>query len=901
MTIRNLDKLLAPASVALIGASRQEGSVGITVARNLTAGGFQGEIYFVNPKYSDVNGVTCYPGIDALPKPPSLAIVATPPHTVPALINDLGKTGTRAAVIITAGLGDLKKPMLDASRPFCLRLLGPNSLGLMLPGIGINASFAHRGAPKGDLAFLSQSGALVTAVVDWAASRSIGFSHVISLGDMADIDFGDMLDYLAGDTLSRAILIYMEALTNAPKFISAARRAARVKPVIVVKSGRHEAGARAAMSHTGALTGSDAAYDAAFRRTGLLRVKTLPELFAAAEILSRRPRLEGEQLMILTNGGGAGVLAADELQDAGGAMAALSPELQSKLDKVLPAGWSHGNPIDIIGDAGPERYRAALSAILADDSSQAILVMQCPTALSSSIDNASVVVAAAKSKANGSCCNKPVLTCWLGDEAARQSRELFARNSLPTFETPSDAITGFMQLVRHSRSQTELMQAPDGGSIDEPSKPCRATGLIDAAVTAGRKILTSVEAKAILAAEGIPVAEAFVAENPRRVGELANTLLANHDACVVKILSPDISHKSDVGGVRLGLESAAAAELAAQDMLSRVARVVPAARIDGFIVEPTIQRPNTHEIIIGMSDDSTFGPVLLFGAGGTAVEVIADRALALPPIDFLLARQLINETRISRMLAGYRDRAPANLGAIVDVLVRVSHLVVRHPEIRELDINPLLVDENGIIALDARIRIADPRAGSRRPLAIRPYPVEWDKNVDLPDLGLIRIRPVRPEDEFLYETFFAKVSADDVRLRFFTPHIRLSHRFLARLTQIDYAREMAFVAISKTSNELLGVVRLVLDPDLRRGEYGIIIRSDLKGHGLGWQLMKHLIDYARAERVVEIMGIVLTENAAMIDMARQLGFQVVSNQRDATLIDVVLKFSEGTPLVSASL
>ena len=759
----------------------------------------------------------------------------------------------------------------------------------MLPSLGLNASFGHRAAPKGDLAFLSQSGALVTAVVDWAASRNIGFSHVISLGDMADVDFGDLLDYLAGDTQSRAILIYMEALTNAPKFISAARRAARAKPVIVVKGGRHEAGARAAMSHTGALIGSDAAYDAAFRRTGLLRVKTLPDLFAAAEMLARRPRLDGERLMILTNGGGAGVLAADELQDAGGVMAVLSRDLQSKLDQVLPAGWSHANPIDIIGDAGPERYRAALSELLADATSDAVLIMQCPTALASSIENAAVVVECARVEANGAIGAKPLLTCWLGDEAARSSRELFAQKGIPTFETPSDAIAGFMQLVRHTRSQTELMLAPDGGAIETTStKPCRATRLISEALAAGRTVLNSVEAKAILVAEGISVAETRVAETPRQVRDFSQSLIDDHGACVVKILSQDISHKSDVGGVRLGLESAAAAELAAQDMLSRVARLVPKARIEGFIVEPMILRPNAQQIIIGMSIDETFGPVLLFGAGGTAVEVIADRALSLPPIDALLARQLIKETRIARLLSGYRDRPPANIEALVDTLVRVSHLVVRHPEIRELDINPLLVDEKGVIALDARIRIADPRFERRQPLAIRPYPAEWEKSLELPDLGPIHLRPVRPDDEFLYESFFSKILPDDVRLRFFTPHVDLSHRFLARLTQIDYAREMAFVAISKTTDELLGVVRLILDPDLVRGEYGIIVRSDLKGHGLGWQLMEHLIDYARSQGIAEIKGMVLAENRTMIGMARQLGFRVASNSSDPTVVDVTL-------------
>jgi acetyltransferase len=873
MTIRNLDKLLAPGSVALAGASGEAGSVGYNVASNLLAAGFKGEIFFLNPKHSSVLDHPCHASVFDLPRAPDLAVIATPPHTVPGLIADFAKMGTRAAVVITAGLGAGKQSMLDAAKPSCFRILGPNGLGLMLPPLGLNASFAHRDAPKGDLAFLSQSGALITAVVDWAATRNIGFSHVVSLGDMADVDFGDMLDYLAGDTRSRAILIYMEALTNAPKFISAARRAARVKPVIIVKSGRHEAGARAAASHTGALAGSDAAYDAAFRRTGLVRVKTLPDLFAAAEMLARRPHLAGERLMILTNGGGAGVLAADELQDAGGTLASVGDALKERLNTILPATWSHANPVDIIGDAGPDRYSAALNEILNDPDLDAVLVMQCPTALASSQENAKAVIATIE-RLQGPGQRKPVLTCWLGDQTVREARTIFENHAIPTFETPSDAVGGYMQLVRHARAQTELMQTPDGAHIEDGGETDVIAGLIGKALANGQSMLTAIDAKAIFKAAHIPVAESFVAANTEDVHAIAARVLASHDACVIKILSADISHKSDVGGVRLGLESAAAARIAAEEMQARITEMRPGARLDGFMVEPYIRRPQAHEIIIGMSEDPTFGPILLFGAGGTGVEVIADRALALPPIDAVLARQMINETRIAKLLAGYRDRPPANMAAIIDCLVRVSNLVVRHPEIRELDINPLLVDENGAIAIDARIRVADEEQHPRAPLAIRPYPLHWETAFDAPGIGAIRVRPVRPDDERRYQAFFAKISPEDVRMRFFTPRVELSHSYLARLTQIDYAREMAFVAIDSASDELLGVVRLLLEPDLWRGEYGILVRSDVKGKGLGWRLMQHLIAYATAEGVEEIFGLVLAENTTMIAMARSLGFNV---------------------------
>jgi acetyltransferase len=900
MTTRNLDKMLAPSSVVLVGASQKRQSVGATIAQNLVAGGFAGSLYFVNPKYKEVCGVKCYSRIEELPSAPDLAIIATPPSTVAGLVSELAIKGTRAVNIITAGMVEHKQALLDVARPYCLRLLGPNSLGLMLPRLKLNASFAHRAAPAGDLAFVSQSGALITAVIDWAAPRHIGFSHVISVGDMVDADFGDLLDYLAGDTQSRAILLYMEAVTNAPKFISAARRAARVKPVVVVKSGRHDAGARAAMSHTGAMAGSDAAYDAAFRRTGLLRVKTLPELFSAAEMLARHPHISGERLMILTNGGGAGVLAADELQDQDGTLATLSAGVISRLNQSMPATWSRANPVDIIGDASPDRYRAALSQLLRDKSSDAILVMQCPTALASSTEVANVVVDMVRTRGNGVTPRKPVLTCWLGDEAAHQARHTFADHGIPSFETPSDAVSGFMQLVHHARAQAELMQTPDHAVPAEQTSGLEIANIIGKALASGRTALTAVEAKSVFSAAGVPVADARVASNATEVHQLAEAILKTNAACVVKLMSRDISHKSDVGGVRLGLESPDAAERAAREMQATVKSLRPEAQIDGFSVEAMIRRPGAQEIIIGMSEDPTFGPILLVGAGGTAVEVIGDCALGLPPIDDVLGRQMIMSTRVAKLLNGYRDRPAANVDALVKVLMRVSDLIITHPEIRELDINPLLVDENGVIALDARMRIEAPALHPRRPLAIRPYPTLWHKTIEIPAAGSVQLRPVRPNDEDRFETFFSKITPGDIRLRFFMPKVELSHRFLARLTQIDYAREMAFVAISKETDELLGVVRLVLNPDLQQGEFGILVRSDLQGNGLGWHLMRHMINYAQHEGVQHIAGTVLAENTTMIGMAKRLGFKINSDKDDQTVLEVTLSTATAQPNAPAN-
>ncbi|MCC7253854.1 bifunctional acetate--CoA ligase family protein/GNAT family N-acetyltransferase [Hyphomicrobium sp.] len=883
MTIRNLDLLFSPSSIALIGASPQAGSVGRIVASNLRTGGFAGDVWLVNPRHQSIDGAPCFASVSALPRAPELAVVATPPQTSPGVIADLARHGTRAAVVITAGLDrDLRTRMLEAARPTCLRILGPNCIGLILPRLGINASFAHCMPLKGDLAFLSQSGALVTAVIDWANGRGIGFSKVVSMGEMADVDFGDTLDYLAGDPESRAILLYVEQVTHAAKFMSAARRAARVKPVIVLKSGRHEAGAKAAASHTGALSGSDAVYNAAFRRAGLVRVNDLDGLFEAAEMLSFTPHLVGERLAILTNGGGAGVLAADRLEDYDGTLAEIAPTTMQALNAALPATWSKGNPIDIIGDAGPDRYEAAMKILLEDPASDAVLVINCPTALASS-EEAAAAVLKAVAGASERWPKKPVLTNWLGDGAAAESRRRFAEARIPSFETPASAIDGFMQLVRYRRSQDELMRTPPAGPKEAVFDRDRAREVIVGALKRGQPMLTEFEAKAVLMAYGVPVAETIFCADADTVTARAEEILTRYRACVIKIHSDDISHKSDVGGVRLGIMSADEAREVARSMAAEIQRVRPDARLDGWVVEPMIERPGAHELIVGMSEDATFGPTILFGAGGVAVEVIKDTAHALPPLDGGLARDLMRQTRIHRLLVGYRNRPAADLDAIADVLVRVSALVGDLPELRELDINPLIADDKGCIALDARMRVADPALSPRRPMSIRPYPSAWEKDVTLPKLGPVHVRPIRPEDEALYEQFFANVTAEDMHMRFFTAKPDRSHRFVARLTQIDYAREMAFVALSEAGDKLLGVARLSADPDYTRAEYAVLVRSDLKGKGLGWLLMQHLIAYAREEGLGTLFGQMLATNTTMIEMCRALNFSVEPDPDDQTL------------------
>ncbi len=716
MSTRNLDAIFRPKTIALVGASNREGAVGWAIARNLYAGGFAGPILAVSQHEPAIGSVLSYRSVAELPLAPDLAVLATPAAAAPALIAELGQRGCRAAIVVAAGLGegeeragsDLRQAMLDAARPHMLRIMGPNCLGFLSPAAGINASFAHLAPRPGDVAFVAQSGALVTAVLDWAVGRNLGFSHIASLGDMADVDFGDMLDWLALDTATRSILLYVESVTQARKFMSAARIAARAKPVIVIKSGRSAAGAKAALSHTGALAGSDAVYDAAFRRAGMLRVESLHELFEAAETLASRLTVRGDRLAILTNGGGAGVLATDALEALGGRLAELAPDVRAKLDGVLPAAWSHGVPVDILGDADGDRYAAALSALEANPDQDAILVMNCPTAV---VDNArvadAVVTAAAASR------HRPLLTCWLGEATASAARRRFATAGVPTYETPDDAVRAFMQLDRYRRNQALLMETPPAGPEIDGNGRARSRAQVETALAAGRSVLTEPEAKALLAAYGVPIVASDTAASPR---EAAQAAVKIGFPVVLKILSPDISHKSDVGGVRLGLGSAEAVEGAATAMLTAVAASAPGAAIEGFTVESMIERPQARELICGIVEDATFGPTILVGQGGVAVEVVGDRALGLPPLNAILARDMIRRTRVAKLLDAYRNVPAVDHAALEDVLVRLSAIAVDLPEVVELDINPLLADAAGMLAARRPRRLK----GGRRRCAVDP-------------------------------------------------------------------------------------------------------------------------------------------------------------------------------------
>jgi len=888
MSVRNLDKLFAPRSVALIGATPRPGSVGAVVARNLRRAGFAGELMLVNPHYDTIDGLTVHPNVASLPRAPDLGVIVTPAETVPCLIHELAARGTRAAVIITAGFGELgqrgqtlQQATLDAAKPHLLRIVGPNCVGIMLPRLGLDATFSHLAPPAGDIAFLSQSGAMITAMLDWAVPHGIGFSHVVSLGDMADVDFGDMLDYLAADPHTRAILLYAEGITHGRKFMSAARAASRIKPVLVLKAGRSQAGARAATSHTGVLAGADAVYDAVFRRAGMLRVRTMAELFDAAETLALTHEQVGERLAILTNGGGAGVLATDALVAARGQLAALSQTTVADLNRQLPATWSHGNPVDIIGDASGKRYGDALTTLIGDSEIDAILVLNCPTALAQPEDTARAVIDTVAGAEPAALRGRNVITAWLGEYSARTARQLFADARIATYETPDSAVTGFLHRVHHRRNQELLMETPPARlDMFEPDR-VTVRRLIATALAAGKSWLDPEETSAILAAYGLPIVANHFAADPDQAASLAAKV---GFPIALKIRSADITHKSDVGGVALNLGNTDRVRREAEGMLRRVKAAHPEARLDGFLVQPMVRRPSAVELLVGLVEDAVFGPLVAFGQGGTAVEIMRDTSLELPPLNALLARRLMARTRVWQLVQGYRGKPPANIEAIVEMLIRLGQLAADQAEIRELDINPLLADAAGIIAVDARLRIAVAQSPGSARLAIAPYPKELGSAERLRDGTVLRLRPLRPEDEPMLHDLAAHMSHEDLRLRFFTPVQGLTHVVAARLSQLDYDRELALLA--EGDGMALGVVHFFADPDKLRAEYAIAVRSDWKGRGVGFLLMNRLIHIARQRGIGELVGEVLRENQPMLQMCRELGFAMVPQPADPAIMVV---------------
>ncbi|HYS90814.1 MAG TPA: bifunctional acetate--CoA ligase family protein/GNAT family N-acetyltransferase [Bradyrhizobium sp.] len=896
MSTYRLKNLLSPRSLALIGASPRRGSVGRAILHNIRKAGFKGEFGLVNTHYADIDGIAAVGSLGGLPFVPELVVITAPAAAVAGIIDEAGKLGTAGALIIPAGLGHGAGSLADAAERAAqkhgMRLIGPNCLGVMMPAANLNASFSAHMPVAGNLALISQSGAIAAGMVDWAAQRGVGFSGIVSIGDQLDVDIADLLDYYAMDGKTRAILLYVESIKDARKFMSAARAAARIKPVVVVKSGRMAQGAKAAATHTGALAGSDAVYDAAFRRAGILRVSDLRELFDCAETLGRVESPPGKRLAILTNGGGIGVLAVDRLVELGGIPAAISPAAREKLDAVLPRTWSGSNPVDIVGDADPARYAAALEVLLADTSNDAILVMNVQTAIASADDIAATVTGAVgKYRQQHRGFAKPVLAVWVG--ADQKIGDLLSGAGIPNYPTEDDAVRGFMHLVQHREVVATLAQVPPAmPSVFIPDIDA-ARQIVSAALADGRQWLDPVEIKRLLEAYEIAMVETFAAADAEQAVAHASAIFAQGATVVLKIMSRDIVHKSDVGGVVLNLTTPDAVRTATADILARAKALRPEARIAGVIVQAMMVRPKARELILGLADDPTFGTVVVFGRGGTAVEIINDKALALPPLDLQLARDLIERTRVSRLLRAYRDVPAVKPDAVALVLVKLAQLAADIPQIRELDINPLLADEAGVLAVDARVAVGSVdrkfRGSGPANFAVRPYPSQWQRHLEVKDGWRVLARPIRPEDEPVIHEFLRHVTSHDLRLRFFAPMKEFTHEFIARLTQLDYARAMAFVAFDEATNEMVGVVRIHSDSIYETGEYAILLRSDLKGKGLGWALMQLIIEYAKSEGLKTISGDVLKENTVMLEMCRHLGFEVKADPVEHNICNVKLK------------
>lgn len=896
MSIYRLQSVFRPQSVAVIGGSPRPRSAGRAVVRNLREGGFAGQIGWVNPRHPHIDGIGTVRRLRELGWVPELVVITAPAAMVPGLVAEAGELGVAAAIILTAGLGSgeasLAGKVQRRARRHGLRILGPHCLGVIAPHARLNASIAAHMPQAGDLALISESSAIAAALVEWGVARSVGFSAVVSLGESVDVDFADLLDHFAADYRTRAILLYVEHITDARKFMSAARAAARAKPVVVVKSGRGRAGlpGTADDTHVQSLVGSDAVYTAAFNRAGLLRVGALDELFTAAETLGRLGgTFPGRRLAIVSNGSGVGRLAADRLAALKGQLATLSPGTQQALAQLLPDGAPHSNPVDLIVDADGQRYARAIETLLADPENDALLVVNVPTAFTSSVDAARALTrtVAARSRAER---DKPVFAVWLGNDEQAVTTLHSAR--IPTYATEADAVAGFQHLVRYRQAQSALMETPPSLPEDFQVDRQAAQQRVATALASGQRWLGPQDTWAVLAAYGIAMAPLQLARDIPEVLELAQPLLEAGHTVTLKIHSADIPNKSDVHGVRLDLATLAAVRTGAAVILDSARRLRPEAVIDGLLVQPTVVRPKARELIAGIADDPVFGPVVVVGRGGTAVEVIDDIALGLPPLDLRLAHELIGRTRVSRILKAYRDVPAADERALALLLVQLAQLAADIPEIRTLDINPLLVDAEGVLALDARIAISPPRRlhkGRGHPrFAIFPYPTEWERSIELSNGGTAFVRPVRPEDDGLFRAFFARVTDDDLRMRFFQSVKHFSHEFIARLIQLDYARSIALVAIDPRSGEMLGAVRLHADAEYAKGEYGILLRSDLKGMGLGWRLMKIMIEYAGWLGLSSVEGQVLRENSTMLAMCRRLGFSVRVDPEDATLMIVSL-------------
>ncbi len=886
MKPHRLKKLFNPQSVAVLGASDDVTSVGGRVFKNLVESGFSGPVIPVNPSHKTVGGRDCFASVRDIEAAPELAVIATPARTVVGTIRECGEKGIDAAIILSAGFNEtgesgarLETELADAARHADIRFVGPNCLGVMRPVHDFNATFLGTAPPRGRLALVSQSGALCAAITDWAAPHHLGFSTIVSLGNATDVDFGDVLDYLASDAKSDAILLYVEGIKDARAFTSGLRLAARAKPVIVLKAGRHEHGSKAASTHTGALVGSDEVFDAALERAGVVRAMTFGQLFAAAEILSTSTRVGGNRLAIVTNGGGAGVLATDRAEDLGIALAELEPKTLAALNALLPPYWSHANPVDILGDATADTYGAAVCACLGDRNVDGLLVMLTPQAMTGPIDVARSVIAATLHN------TKPVFACFMGETSVAEARTVLSASGIANFSTPERAVEAFSYLARRQMNQELLLQTP--GPFSDDRRPADVEGarmIIEAALAEGRKQLSDIESKGVLSAFHIPCNPTIEAKTAAEALVAAETL---GFPVAMKIASPSISHKSDVGGVRINLMNGGDVRLAFERLVADVRNARPDAEIRGVTLERMAGGRDIRELMAGVKSDPVFGPVISFGAGGTMAEVLRDFAVAIPPLNRVLAARLIAHTRVARLLGPFRNMAAIDRSGVEELLLRLSDLVCELPHVAELDINPLFAGEMEVLAVDARISIRRPPVTvvPYAHMAIHPYPAHLATHSVLPDGSSLTTRPIRPEDAGIEQAFVRRLSPEARYFRFMHAVEELTPEMLVRFTQIDYSAEMALIAtVEEDGHEKqIGVARYVINPDGESGEFAIVVADERQKQGVGSSLMKGLMELARYHRLRTIEGSVMAENRDMLALMCSLGFTITHDPEDENI------------------
>ena len=880
-----LTPLLEPRSVGIIGASEREASLGNVLMRNMLEAGYKGKLFAINPKHEKVHGVVCYKSVEDVPQRLDLVVIAVRAEKAPAIMDACGRAGVKAAIILSSGFSEagprgalMERQVIEAAHRHRIRLLGPNCLGIMRPQLGVNATFAHASALKGSIGLISQSGALCAAILDWAKPNNVGFSSVVSLGSSSDIDFGEVLEYMISDPRTESIFLYVEGIRDARRFMSALRGAARVKPVLLIKAGRHPDASRAILSHSGAPMGDDAVFDAALRRAGVIRLYNMGQLFAAANALFSHFRPRGNRLAIITNGGGPGVMAADRAADIGIPLANLSEGTVEKLNAALPTGWSHGNPVDILGDADPERYRKALKAVLEGPNVDGVLVMLTPQAMSNPAGVADVVIELEKT------ADKPVVTCWMGEELVTEARQKFSAGGIPHFRTPEPAVELFSHISAYYQNQKLLMQTPSSLSHLSPPSIESARLVIEMALSERRKKLNEMESKALLAAFRIPIAQTVVA----RTAAEAMVLSAEIGLPVVmKIDSPNIVHKSEVGGVRLNIRSLAAVRSTYQEILDEVKRVQPEAVINGIAIEPMIQKRNGRELVVSVRRDPVFGPAITFGEGGNLVEENRDVAVALPPLNSFLVKDMIRSTRISTRLGEFRNMPAVDMNALELVLLRISEMVCELPWITAMEINPLIVDENGVVAVDANISVdnVSPTADRYDHMAIHPYPSHLISTWTVPDGTTVTIRPIKPEDAELEVDFVRRLSAETKYYRFMNTMRELPPAMVARLTQIDYDREMAFVATLTVDGmeKEIGVCRYAVNPDGESCEFAVVVADDWQHRGLARKLMGVLIETARSRGIQYMNGVFLANNERMLKFVQKLGFVLSNDPEDSSV------------------